>query len=66
VGGILLSALWTRLVSLSWDDALMIAPTFAVASALCASGSLAMARRALRGGDVPHAELTDREKQRSS
>lgn len=48
VGGILLSALWTRLVSLSVADALIITPIFAVASAACASGSLAMARRALR------------------
>jgi hypothetical protein len=48
VAGLLLSAVWTRAVSLGWGDALVIAPTFALASAVCASGSLAMARRAQR------------------
>ena len=45
IGGILLSAVWTRAVSLGWVDVVAIAPTFAIASALCASGSLALARR---------------------
>ena len=46
VGGLLLSALFTRAASLEMGDVLMIAPTFELASALCASGSLALARRA--------------------
>ena len=44
-GGILLSALFARAASLEWGDVLAIVPTFALASALCASGSLALARR---------------------
>jgi len=46
VGGFLLSAAFTRAASLGWADALVIAPTFAVACAISASGSLALARRA--------------------
>jgi len=46
VGGFLLSAIFTRAASLGWADAFIIAPTFAVASAICASGSLALAKRA--------------------
>ena len=46
ISGVLLSALFTRLASLGAADVLMIAPTFAVACAACASGSLALARRA--------------------
>jgi FtsH-binding integral membrane protein len=49
LGGLLLSALFSRAASLAWGDVLMIAPTFAIASAACASGSLALARRAGRG-----------------
>jgi len=70
VGGVLLSAIFTRAASLGWADALAIAPTFAVASAICASGSLALARRAgLRElcdtrGDTAKAELTGHEKRR--
>jgi len=70
VGGVLLSAIFTRAASLGWADALAIAPTFAVAGAICASGSLALARRAgmrelpdIRG-DTAEAELTHREKRR--
>ena len=48
VGGLLLSALFARGASLEWGDVLAIAPTFALASAACASGSLALARRAAR------------------
>lgn len=64
-GGILLSALFARLASLGVGDVLLVAPTFALASAVCASGSLALARRAtkgeLRGGlrDESGVELTD-------
>ena len=48
VGGLLLSALFAGAVSLGWKDVLAVAPTFALASAVCASGSLAVARRAVR------------------
>ena len=55
IGGLLLAAIFATAVSLPLRDVLVIAPTFALASALCASGSLAVARRG---------ELTDREKQK--
>jgi hypothetical protein len=68
VGGLLLSAIFTKAASLGWADVLAIAPTFAVACAICASGSLALARRAgmrelpdIRG-DTAEAELADHEK----
>lgn len=48
LGGFLLSALFTRVASLGLGDVLAIAPTFTLASALCASGTLALARRAER------------------
>ena len=48
VGGLLLSAVFAKAASLGWGDVLTIAPTFAIASAVCASGSLALARRAVR------------------
>jgi hypothetical protein len=70
MGGLLLAALWAKAASLGWGDVLAIAPTFALASAVCASGSLALAKRAvgrelpdLRGDSV-EAELTDQEKRR--
>ena len=47
VGGLLLSALFAKRASLGWADVLLISPTFAAASAICASGSLALARRAI-------------------
>jgi hypothetical protein len=59
VGGLALSGLFARAASLGWADVLVIAPTLAVASAVCAAGSLAVARRAaLRalpraGADLP-------------
>jgi len=68
MGGLLLSALFARVASLGWGDVLALAPTLAVASAVCASGSLALARRAARRElpdgrvDTGEAELTDREK----
>lgn len=64
VGGLLLTALFARIASLGWGDVLAIAPTFTIASAVCASGSLALARRATRRelpgahGDATSAELT--------
>jgi hypothetical protein len=48
-GGLLLAALFSRAASLGVGDVLAIVPTFAIASAACASGSLALARRAARG-----------------
>ncbi|HET7461913.1 MAG TPA: hypothetical protein VFJ82_11725 [Longimicrobium sp.] len=48
VGGLLLSALFVRGASYGWGEVLAISATFAVASAACASGTLAVARRAVR------------------
>jgi hypothetical protein len=48
MGGLLLSALFARTASLGRGDVLAIAPTFALASAICAAGSLALARRVAR------------------
>jgi hypothetical protein len=68
VGGVLLSAIFTRIASLGFGEVLVIVPTFAVACAISASGSLALARRARMGelsdnrGDA--AKLTDYEKRR--
>ena len=70
VGGLLLSAVFAKAASLGWGDALVLAPTFALASAVCASGSLALARRAVRQElpgvrrDAADAELTDYEKRK--
>lgn len=47
-GGLLLAAFFSRAASLGWGDVVLIVPTFALASAACASGSLALARRATR------------------
>jgi hypothetical protein len=72
VGGLLLSAVFAKVASLGWGDVLAIVPTFALASAVCASGSLVVARRALRH-ELPdirdsagEAELTDREDRKLS
>jgi hypothetical protein len=54
IGGVLLSAVFTRMASLSAADAAMIVPTFAAASALCAAGSLALARRGEAPALGPH------------
>jgi hypothetical protein len=68
ITGLLLSALWANAVSLSWGEVLVIAPTFALACAGCASGSLALAKRAVSrelpdsSRDAAEAELADREK----
>ena len=70
LGGFLLSALFTRAASLGWGDVLAIAPTFTLASAVCASGTLALARRAERRelsdihGDRAKAKLTDDQKRK--
>lgn len=65
-GGLLLSALFAKAASPGWGDVLVVAPTFTLASAVCASGSLALARKS--GGrelpdtrqDTSESELTDR------
>ena len=68
VAGLLLSAIFTRVASLGVREVLAIAPTFAVACAVCASGSLALARReGMRElpdnrGDAAEAKLADHEK----
>jgi hypothetical protein len=68
ISGLLLSGVFTRLASLGAGDVFVIAPTFAVACAACASGSLALAKRAkmreLPGNrwGAPEGELTSREK----
>ena len=68
VGGLLLAGLFAKAASLGWGDVLAVAPTFALASAVCASGSLALARgparQELRDArpDTADAELTEREK----
>ena len=68
LGGFLLSALFTRVASLGLADVLAIVPIFTVASALCASGTLAMARRAERRelsdgqADRPKTKLTEGQK----
>ncbi|MFL5606604.1 MAG: hypothetical protein ACJ8AD_09180 [Gemmatimonadaceae bacterium] len=70
MGGLLLSALFARAASLGWGDVLAVVPTFALACAVCASGSLAMARRAVRRelpdnrADLTEAELTDHQKRK--
>ena len=67
VGGLLLSALFALAVSLGWGDVLAVAATFAVASAVCAAGSLAVARRAAwrelpdSHADAAEGELTGHE-----
>jgi len=65
LGGVLLAAIFAKAASLEWGDVLMIVPTFAVACAACAAGSLALARRAVlrelvdSRGVQADAELTD-------
>jgi hypothetical protein len=70
MGGLLLSVLFAKAGSLGWGDVLVLAPTLTVASAVCASGSLAMAKRAVRRelpdsrGNTAEAELNDHEKRK--
>ena len=70
MSGLLLSGLFAKAGSLGWGDVLALAPTLAVASAVSAAGSLAMARRAARQelpdkrGNTAEAKLTDREKRK--
>ncbi|MFN2566196.1 MAG: hypothetical protein ABR499_14460 [Gemmatimonadaceae bacterium] len=68
IGGLVLSALFVRGASLGWGEVLAISTTFALACAVCATGSLAVARRAVRRelpdsrGDTTEPELTNHEK----
>jgi hypothetical protein len=70
MGGFLLSAIFARAASLGPGDVLAIAPTFAAACAACASGSLALARRAASRElldirrDSAEARLTDHQKRK--
>jgi len=70
MSGVLLSALFAKAASLGWGDVLALAPTLAVASAISAAGSLAMARRAVRqelpdsGANTAKVEVTDHEKRK--
>jgi hypothetical protein len=59
-GGLLLSALFVRGAALGWGEVLATSTTFAVASAACAVGSLAVARRAVRRELPDSGQLMDR------
>lgn len=48
IGGLLLAGWFAKAASLGVGDALIIVPTFTLASAACAAGTLALARRAAR------------------
>ena len=69
-GGVLLAALLAGTSPSGWGDMLALAPALAVAGAACASGSLALARRAVRrelpdvDRDADQAELTAHERER--
>lgn len=69
-GGLLLAAIFVRVASFGWGDALAIAPTFALACAACASGSLAVARRSNsqelpdRRAETGEAELAGQKKRK--
>ena len=70
LSGLLLSALFARIASLGGGDVLVIAPIFVIACAVCASGSLALAKRA-KMGELPDtrdsttsAGLTDQKKRK--
>lgn len=61
LGGLALSALFARMASLEMGDVLIVTPAIAIACAVCASGSLALARRATKGElRVPAASDDDR------
>jgi hypothetical protein len=71
-GGLLLGALFVRGTSIGWSEMVAIPTAFALACAVCASGSLALARRAVRRelpdrrGDTTEVGLTDHERQKLS
>ena len=60
-GGLLLSGVFAKMASLGFTEFLALAPTLGIASAICASGSLALAKRArvqeLQAGNA-EAQLT--------
>jgi hypothetical protein len=67
IGGLLLSALFAKAASLGWTDLRAVIPTFTLACAACAAGSLALARRAVDralpgGGDTSATRITDPDK----
>jgi hypothetical protein len=70
ISGLVLSGIFAKAGSLSWGDVLALAPTLAIASAVSAAGSLAMARRAVRRelpdsrGNTVGAEVTDNQKRK--
>jgi hypothetical protein len=70
ISGLVLTGIFAKAWSLSWGDVLALAPTLAVASAVSAAGSLAMARRAVRRelpdsrGNTVGAEVTDNQKRK--
>ena len=72
VGGLLLTAVFAEVASLGWGDVLMVAPALATGCAVCASGSLAVARRAGRrelsdgASSVAEARLRERDVPRVS
>ena len=70
LGGLLLSGIFAKAASLEWGDVLAVVPAFALASAVCAAGSLAVARRAVSRelpdsrGDAADAELVGDERRK--
>jgi FtsH-binding integral membrane protein len=68
LSGLLVSAVFARVASLGASDVMVIAPVFVVACAACASGSLALAKRAkmreLPDGSTGEIELSAREKRK--
>jgi hypothetical protein len=58
VGGLLISALPIRLAATGWAEVFAISTTFAVACAVSATGSLALAKRA-SNRELPDAERQD-------
>jgi hypothetical protein len=71
-GGLLLSSLFAKAAGFGLKDVLAVLPTFAVASAICAAGSLAVARRAASRqlpdarDDTAAAQLDDQEPRKLS
>ena len=64
-GGLLISGLFVRGAGYSLGEVVAISSTFALASAVCASGSLALARRAARLElPVPQGELLDHDERK--